>query len=139
MLPAFIQHRHDHRYPLGLAAHCGDNPLQIGEMLVRAHGNTLPEHLVFNVVGTRVTKDIHIVTTDTLFDHTLAFTVAETGTGDLDQEVLPFRTGGGAHVSGHRFLGMILPLFQPAVDFYAHLLGSGHGDEPKRTNRISQK
>ena len=139
VLPAFIQHGHDDRDPLGLAAHGGDDPLQVGKMFVRAHGNGLPEHFIGNIVGTGITEDIHIVSADTFLDHAFAFTVSETGKTDVDQEVLALCTGGGAHVAGHGFLGVILPLFQPAVDFYAHLLGSGHGDEPKRTNRISQK
>ena len=108
-------------------------------MLVRTHGNAAAEHLIFDIVGTGVTENVHIVTADALFDHALGFTIAEAGTVDINQEVLPFRTGGGAHVAGHRFFGMILPLFQPAVHFNAHLFGTGHGDQPQRTNGISQK
>ena len=101
MLTAFIQHGHDDRDTLGFASHGGDDPLQVGEMLIRTHRDPTAEHLIFNIVGTGVTENVHIVTADALFDHALGFTVAETGTGYIDQEVLSFRTGGGAHIAGH--------------------------------------
>ena len=139
VLTAFVEHRHDHCDAFCLTAHGGNDPLQVGKMLIRTHGDRLPEHPVFDIVCAGVAENIHIITADTLLDHALGFPVSETGTGDIDQEVLPLGTGSGAHIAGHGFLGMILPFFQPAVDFHTHLFGSRHGDEPQGADGIGQK
>ena len=139
MLPAFVQHRHNHRYPFRLAAHRGDNPLQVGKMLVRAHGNLLAEHIIGHIVGTRIRQDVHVVSADALLDHALGLAVAETGTGHVDQEVLPFRAGRCPHVAGLGFFRMVTPFLQPGVDLRAELLRARHRDQPQRSNRISQK
>ena len=139
VLPRFVKHRHNHRNPLRFPAHRRDNPLQVREVLVRAHRYLPPEHLVCNVVSPRVHQDIHVVSPDAFPDHAFCLTVAETGTADLDQEVLPFHAGGGSHIAGFRLFRVIPPFLQPVVDFLSDFLGSRHRDQSQRPDRVCQK
>ena len=139
MLTALVEHGHDHADAAGLAVGGGDDPLQVGKMIIRTQGNVHPVHLVGDVVGAGITENEKIIAADAFLDHSLALAVTEAGAVDLDQEIFALETGRCPEFIPQGFLRVITPLLQPAVHFFAHCLCAGHGNKPKRANRVGQE
>ena len=104
VLPSLIEHGHNHVNTLGLSANGGNDPLQVHEVIVRAHGDLLAIHIIGAVVSAHITENIDVITANGFLNHTLALAISKAGTMYLDQEVLPFQAGRRAHIAGSGYI-----------------------------------
>ena len=77
VLTPLIQHGHDHRYAARLACNGSDHTLEIGKMIVRAHGYLLTVHFVGHTVIEGIAVNVNVVTAQGFVQQGLCLTGAK--------------------------------------------------------------
>ena len=117
VLTALVEHRHDNGYPACLSGDCIYDSLEVGKVVVGAHGILCPVHLVSHAVIVHICDDIHIVTAHRLVKNGFPLAVSES---------LAF----GSDNIG-RAAAAAPPFVQIAVNLLDKLLASRHSDYRK--------
>ena len=128
LLSGLVEIGHDDGDAPGLAAGSGDDPLEVGEMIVRRHVVVVAEHPVGLAEVDNVDKDIQVHAAHGVGKNTLAFAGTETGElGFHDIGVaLVIIVGGVVLVLSRPFR---TPVDKIAVNLFGHFLFACHGDQ----------
>ncbi len=79
MLAALVQKGHDHRDAPGLAAHGGDNPLQILIVVIGGHVVLLAAQAIGQGIVADIHQQVEVEAADGFQNHPLGLPGAETG------------------------------------------------------------
>ena len=128
LLSGLVEIGHDDGDAPGLAAGSGDDPLEVGEMIVRRHVVVVAEHPVGLAEVDNVDKDIQVHAAHGVGKNTLAFAGTETGElGFHDIGVtLVIVVGGVVLVLSRPFR---TPVDKVAVNLFGHFLFACYGNQ----------
>ena len=127
VLPALVEHGHDHGDALGFAVRGADDALEIRKMLVGSHRDLLAVEVVGDAVVRHIANDEEVLASERLHHHRLALAVGETGIACVDDESVLLE--GAVHI--HR----LIPFDQIFVYEFGEFTRAGSGNESERTFR----